>query len=188
MSTPVALPQFTASQYMEEAGTPQSSTSGAPVAFSPLNILVKFTPSINQLQVPSATPPITVALDPIQGRVDTDGQLKGINSEPVYYLNGSTINPCPTVSSADLPVHPVFTDTFAPAYWIDEDGNEVANPAGVPVWGIRLVSNSSLLALTNPLTYRVDYTAGDVVITPFRFAAPATDVPIDLSVVARLPL
>lgn len=188
MSTPVVLTQFTASQYMEEAETPQSSTSGDPVNFQPLNILVKFTPSINQIQVAGGTPPFTVALDPITARVDTDGNLKGINSEPVYYLSGSTINPCPTVSSASLPVHPVFTDTFAPAYWIDEDGNQVANPAGVPVWGIRLVANSSLLALPNPLTYRVDYTAGDVIITPFRFAAPTTDVPIDLSVVARLPV
>jgi hypothetical protein len=188
MTTPVVLPQFTVQQYMEEATVPLSSTTGAPVAFNPLNILVKFTPSISQLQVAGGTPPFTVALDPITARVDTDGNLKGINSEPVYYLNGSAINQCPTVSSADLPVHPVFTDTFAPAYWIDEDGNEVANPAGVPVWGIRLVSNSSLLGLTNPLTYRVDYSAGDVLISPLRFAAPATDVPVDLSVVARLPI
>lgn len=188
MSTPIALPQFTAQQYMQEAKTPDSSTSGDPVSVVPLNILVTFTPSVTEVQVADNVPPFTTALDPIKGRVDTDGHLKGINSEPVYYLDGVTINPCPTVSSADLPVTPVYTGTDLPAYWIDMDGNRVENPAGVAVWGVRLVASSALLALSKPLTYRVDYTKGDVMIRSFRFAAPATDVVVDLSSVDRIPL
>jgi hypothetical protein len=188
MSTPVALPQFTAVQIIEEALTPDSSVTGDPVSVQPLNILVAFTPSITEVEVGGNVPPFTVALDPIKGRVDTDGKLKGINSEPVFYVDGSTINPVPTVSSADLPVHPVWAGGVDPAYWIDEDGNQVANPAGTPQYGVRLVSNSSLLALANPLTYRVDYSHGDVLIASFRFAAPTTDVITDLSSVARLPL
>ena len=188
MSTPVALPQFTAVQFAEEAQTPGSSVTGDPVSVVPLPILVTFTPSITEVEVAGNTPPFVVALDPILGRVDTDGNLKGLNSEPVYYLDGVTINPCPTVSSADLPVTPVYTGSYAPAYWVDADGNEVANPAGTPVWGVRLVAGSSLLALPNPLTYRVDYSGGDVNLKSFRFAAATTDVPVDLSAVARIPL
>lgn len=188
MTTPIALPQFTVQQYMEEAQTPDVEASGDPVDIAPLNILVKFTPSQAEIEVGSYTPPFTAYLDPIQARVDTDGYLKGINSEPVYYQSGTTIYPCPSVSSASLPVHPVYAGTDLPAYWIDANGNEVANPPGNPVWGVRLVSSSSMLALTNPLTYRVDYTHGDVVINSFRFAAPTTDSVVDLSSVARLPV
>ena len=189
MSTPIALPQFTVQQFMEEAGQPDVNTSGDPVSISALNILVKFTPSATEVEVGGNTPPFTVALDPIQARVDTDGWLKGINSEPVYYQqNPNKINPVPTVSSAGLPVHAVYTGTDIPAYWADEDGNQVANPNGTPVFGVRLVSSSALLNLAQPLTYRVDYSAGDVKISPFRFAAPTSDSVVDLSTVARIPL
>lgn len=188
MSTPVALPQFTVTQYLEEAQTPDSTVSGDPVDVQPLNILVKFTPSVSEIQVAASTPPFTVYLDPIEGRVDTDGYLKGINSEPVYYLDGSTINPVPTVSGAGFPVHPVYAGANVPAYWIDDEGNEVANPAGTPVFGVRLVTNAAVFGLSKPLTYRVDYSRGPVVIQPFRFAAPTTDSVIDLTTVTRLPL
>lgn len=188
MTTPIALPQFTVQQYMEEAQTPDTTMPGDNVNVQPLNILLTFTPSQAEIEVAGNAPPFTVYLDPILGRIDTDGYLKGINSEPAYYLSGSTVNPVPTVSSAGLPVHPVYTGTDIPAYWIDASGNTVVNPAGTVVWGVRLVSNSTLLALTTPLTYRVDYSRGDVVINSFRFAAATTDVPVDLSSVARLPV
>lgn len=190
MSTPVALPQFTVQQYMEEARTPDSTASGDPVNVQPLNILVTFTPSVHEVQVSGNTPPFTLYMDPILARVDTDGYLKGINSEPVYYLDpdGTTIHSVPTVSTAGNPVHPVYAGADTPAYWIDDEGNEVANPPGTPVWGARLVQNAAMFGLSSPLTYKVEYHAGDVVISPFRFAAPATDSVIDLSTVTRLPL
>jgi hypothetical protein len=189
MTTPVALPQFTVQQYMEEAETPATTVSGDPVSVVPLNILVKFTPSQAEIEVGSNSPPFTVYLDPIQARVDTDGYLKGINSEPAYYLNGTTIEPVPTVNATSgLPVTPVYTGTDIPAYWVDADGNQTANPPGVPQWGVRLVQSNSMLGLQNPLTYRVDYTNGDVVIASFRFAAPTSDSIIDLSSVTRIPL
>jgi hypothetical protein len=53
---------------------------------------------------------------------------------------------------------------------------------------VRLVQNAAMFGLTQPLTYRVDYSAGDVVIQSFRFAAPATDSVVDLSSVTRLPV
>jgi hypothetical protein len=191
MTTPVALPQFTVQQYMEEAATPLDTTSGDPVNVEPLNILVKFTPSQSEIEVAGGTPlPFTVYLDPIIARVDTDGYLKGINSEPVYYLDpdGVTIHQVPQISSAGLPVHPVYAGTDLPAYWADDDGNDVPNPPGTVVWGVRLVQNAAMFALTNPLTYRVDYSAGDVVIKSFRFAALASDTLLDLSSVTRLDL
>jgi len=186
MTIPIALPQFTVAQLMEEAQTPDASLPGDPVSVSALNILVSFTPSQAEVQVPG-TPAFTTYLDQIQGRVDTDGRLKGINSNPVYYQQGSTINPVPTVSSASLPVHAVWAGGVDPAYWIDEDGNQVANPAGVPVYGVRLVSGA-LGGLTAPLTYRVDYSKGDVLIQSFRFTAPMSDTLIDLSTVTRIPV
>lgn len=186
MTVPIALPQFTVAQLMEEAQTPDASIPGDPVSVSALNILVAFTPSVTEVEVPG-TPAFTTALDAIQGRVDTDGRLKGINSNPVYYQSGSTINAVPTASSASLPVHAVFAGGVNPAYWIDEDGNQVANPAGTPVYGVRLVSGA-LGGLSDPLTYRVDYSRGDVLIRSFRFTAPLTDTLIDLSTVARIPV
>src|SRR5947209_14055198 len=188
MTTPVVLPQFTVRQFIEEAQTPDSSAPGDPVNFQPLNILVTFTPSVAEVQVSTGTPPFTVYLDPILARVDTDGYLKGINSEPVYYQDGATINPVPTVSAQGNPVHPVYAGADVPAYWIDDEGNQVANPAGTPVFGARLVQNAAMLNLSSPLTYKVVYHSGPVVIAPFRFAAPSTDSVIDLSTVARLPL
>jgi hypothetical protein len=188
MSTPVALPQFTVTQYVEEAQSPGSSASGDPVNIQPLNILLTFTPSVSEIEVGSNTPPFTAYLDVIQARVDTDGYLKGINSQPVYYDDSGTIYQDPQLSSAMLPVTPVYAGSDVPAYWIDEDGNEVPNPPGVPVWGVRLVQNAAMFNLSSPLTYRVDYSRGPVVIAPFRFAAPATDSVIDLSSVPRLPL
>lgn len=188
MSTPIALPQFTVQQYIEDAVTPDSSTPGAPVDVEPLNILVKFTPSVREIQVPSGTPPFTAYLDTIQGRVDTDGVLKGINSNPVYYKSGSTINPVPTVSGAGFPVHAVWTGGSDPGYWIDDEGNRVDNPAGTPVYGVRLVQSAAMFGLTDPLTYRVDYSRGPVPIKSFRFTAPATDSVIDLSSVTRIEL
>jgi hypothetical protein len=187
VSTPIGLPQFTVQQYMEEGQTPGSNVSGDPVTVAPLNILVTFTPSQAEIQVTEATPiPFTVYLDPVVARVDTDGYLKGINSEPVYYDDAGTIYQVPQLSSAGLPVTPVYAGADTPAYWIDADGNEVPNPPGLAVWGVRLVSNSSLLALANPLMYRVNYSRGDVVIHSFTFAAPSTDVTVDLSTVERL--
>jgi hypothetical protein len=123
MTTPVALPQFTVQQYMEEAQTPDSTAPGDPVDIQPLNILVTFTPSVHEIEVSSNTPPFTVYLDPITARVDTDGYLKGINSNPAYYLDpdGHTIHPVPTISSVGLPVSAVFAGSDAPAYWIDAD-------------------------------------------------------------------
>lgn len=188
MTTPVALPQFTVQQYMEEAETPGTDVPGDPVTIAPLTILVSFTPSVHEIEVASNTPPFTVYLDDIQARVDTDGYLKGINSEPVFYESGSTIYQVPQLSSAGLPVHPVYAGADTPAYWIDDDGNEVPNPPGNPVWGVRLVQSAAMFALSSPLTYRVDYARGDVVIDSFRFAAPATDSIVDLSSVTRLPV
>jgi hypothetical protein len=185
---PVALPQFTVTQFLQEAQTPDSNAPGDPVNVQPLNILVKFTPSVAEIQVSTATPPFTVYLDPIRGRVDTDGVLKGINSNPAYYLNGTTVNPVPTVSTAGFPVHAVWAGGHDPAYWIDDEGNEVANPSGTPVYGVRLVQSAAMFALPDPLTYKVEYSRGPVVIKPFRFAAPTTDSVIDLSTVTRLPL
>lgn len=188
MTTPVSLPQFTVQQYMEEASTADSSASGDAVNIQPLNILVTFTPSVAEIQVTSGAQPFTVYLDPILARVDTDGVLKGINSNPVYYDDNGTINPVPTVSSAGFPVHAVFAGQDVPAYWIDDEGNQVANPTGTPVFGARLVQNAPEFNLANPLTYKVVYHSGPVVIAPFRFAAPATDSVIDLSTVTRIPL
>jgi hypothetical protein len=190
MPTPVVLPQFTARQFIEEAQTPDSNAPGDPVNFQPLNILVTFTPSVAEIQVSTGTPPFTVYLDPIVARVDTDGLLKGINSNPAYYLDpdGTTIHPVPTLSAQGNPVHAVFAGSDVPAYWIDDEGNQVANPAGTPEFGARLVQNAAILGLSAPLTYKVTYHAGSVVIQPFRFAAPATDSVIDLSTVSRLPL
>lgn len=187
MSYPVALPQFTVKQYIEEAQSPISTEAGDAVNISPLNILVTFTPSQHEIEV-GTTVPFTVYLDPILARVDTDGFLKGINSEPVFYQSGSTIYPVPQLSSAGLPVHPVYAGLKTPAYWIDDVGNQVPNPPGSPVWGARLVQDAPLFDLAPPLTYRVDYSRGPVVINSFRFAAPATDSVIDLSSVMRLPL
>lgn len=191
MTTPVALPQFTVQQYMEEAQTPDSSASGDPVNIEPLNILATFTPSVHEIEVTGATPlPFTVYLDPIVARVDTDGFLKGINSNPAYYLDpdGHTIHPVPSISSVGFPVHAVFAGQRDPAYWIDDSGNQVPNPPGTPVYGVRLVQNAAMFGLSSPLTYKVDYHAGPVVIQSLRFAAPATDSIIDLSSVTRLPL
>lgn len=187
MSHPIALPQFTVQQYIEEAQTPDSTAAGDPVNVQPLNILVTFTPSVAEIEVGTSVP-FTVYLDPIVGRVDTDGYLKGINSNPAYYQSGSTIYPVPQLSSAGLPVYAVFAGTKNPAYWIDASGNQVPNPPGNPVWGVRLVQNAPFFNLPSPLTYRVDYHSGPVVIQPFRFAAPATDSVLDLSTVPRLPL
>lgn len=188
MTVPVVLPQFTVQQYMEEVQTPDVNTTGDPVQINALNILVRFTPSQAEIEVASHTPPFTVYLDQIQARVDTDGWLKGINSEPAYYDDNGTINFPPTVSSAGLPVSPVYAGSNVPAYWIDISGNQVPNPAGTPVFGVRLAQNSAMLGLTQPLTYRVDYSRGPVIIQPFRFAALATDSVLDLSSVTRLPL
>jgi hypothetical protein len=191
MSTPIPLPQFTVQQYMEEAQSPLDSVSGDPVNIAPLNILVTFTPSVHEIEVSGGTPiPFTVYLDPILARVDTDGYLKGINSEPVYYLDpdGHTIHQVPQLSSASLPVHPVYAGADTPAYWADDLGNDVANPPGTAIWGVRLVQNAAMFALSAPLTYRVDYMRGDVMINSFRFAALSTDSAIDLSSVTRLAL
>jgi hypothetical protein len=188
MSTPVPLPQFTVQQYLEEAQTPDSTASGDPVNVQPLNILVTFTPSVHEIEVPGATPPFTAYLDSIVARVDTDGYLKGINSEPVYYDDNGTLYLDPQLSSANLPVHPVYAGSKVPAYWIDEDGNQVPNPPGVPVWGVRLVQNAAMFNLSSPLTYRVDYSRGPVVLQSFRFDAPATDSVVDLSSVTRVAL
>jgi hypothetical protein len=188
MTVPIVLPEFTVAQIMEEAQTPDASLPGVPVSVSALNILVTLTPSIHEVQsLTSGGTAFTVYLDPMLGRVDTDGKLKGINSNPVYYDDNGTINPVPQQSSANLPVHAVFAGGYDPAYWVDEQGNQVANPAGDPVYGVRLVSNA-LVGLPDTLTYRVDYSKGDVLIQSFRFIAPEDDTLIDLSTVARIPL
>jgi hypothetical protein len=183
MSTPVPLPQFTVQQYIEEAQSPDPTTSGANVNVQPLPIVATFTPSVLEAEVGSNTPPFTVFFDPVEGRVDTDGKLKGLNSNPVYYQNGSTINPVPANATA------VFTDSHDPHHWLAADGvTIIANPAGTPVYGVRLVCGATMFNLDHPLTYRVDYSKGRVALDSFRFQALAVDGVVDLSTVTRLPL
>lgn len=183
MSTPVPLPQFTASQYIEEAEAPDVTVSGDAVNVQPLPIVATFTPSTSQAQVSSTTPAFTVVLDPIQGRVDTDGWLKGFNDEPAFYVDNGTVHPVPANATA------VFTNSHVPNHWLAADGlTTIPNPPGVPQWGVRLVCGATMFNFSKPLTYRVDYTQGRVQLSSFRFAAPATDQVVDLSSVARLPL
>jgi hypothetical protein len=183
MSTPVPLPQFTVSQYIEEAQSPDPATSGADINVQPLPIVATFTPDHRHAEVSSGTIPFTVVFDPVEGRVDTDGWLKGMNSEPVWYDDGGTINPVPANATA------VWTDSHDPDHWLAADGTTIiANPAGVPVYGVRLVCGATLFNLDKPLTYRVDYSKGRVDLPSFRFTAPATDIPVDLSTVTRIPL
>jgi hypothetical protein len=113
MTTPVALPQFTVQQYIEEAKSPDVAVSGDAVNVQPLPIVVTFTPSVSHAEVGSTTPPFTVYFDPIQGRVDTDGWLKGMNDQPAYYLDGTTVNPVPANAN------PVYTTSHEPDHWVD---------------------------------------------------------------------
>ena len=138
MSYPLALPQFTVQQFAEAAVTHDTAptSSGGDVQIQEITGLVTFTPNITEVVVGGSSPGL-VRLDPIIGRLDTDGNLKGINSEPVYYLSGTTRNPCPAG------LIPVFGGSYAPLNWVDEEGNVTANPDGTPVWGVRLIANSS---------------------------------------------
>lgn len=182
MTTPIALPQFTVTQYIEEAESPDVTVSGAAINVQPLPIVLTFTPNENVAQVGTSIP-FTVRLDPVQGRIDTDGWLKGMNDQPVYYLNGSTVVPVPANAT------PVYTNSKIPDHWLAADGiTSIPNPPGVPQWGVRLVCGATEFNFPVPLTYRVDYTQGRVILPSFRFAAPAVDSTLDLSTVARLPL
>lgn len=183
MSTPVPLPQFTVVQFIEEAESPDPATSGADINIQPLPIVAMFSPSVLSAEVGSTTPPFTVEFDTVEGRVDTDGWLKGLNSNPVYYNDSGTINPVPANATA------VFTDSHDPNHWLAADGvTIIPNPAGVPVYGVRLVCGAAMFNFANPLTYRVDYSKGRVALGSFRFQALAADGTVDLSTVTRLPL
>lgn len=190
MTTPVLLPLFTVQELVESFVTHDSLEAGGDPDVQPVTAIVTFTPSVAEVVVTVSGRPLTVRLRPIRGRLGTDGVLKTINAEPVYYQNGSTRNPVPAGTS------PIYgSDGETPAYWIQPDGTHVANPSGTPVYGVRLVANSDTLSVPGGvLDYKVTYSGvvyderDDLSINPFSFHALTTDDVIDLGTVERLPI
>ena len=158
--------------------------AGGEPDFGTITGLVTFTPDHSVIESSTLTPAQTVLLQPIQGRIEEDGKLKTLDSAPLYYMSGQTRNLCPAG------LRPVFVDGD-PAYWVDEEGNHTANPAGTPVYGVRLLANSAALGPLPSLRYRVDYShvvfdGGAKVLPSFTFEAPATDITLDLATVPRV--
>lgn len=182
--TSVPLTQFTVQQFAEAAVDHDSGVSGADVDVEPIAALLTFTPSQSEFVITSGATPVVVRLQPIHGRLDTDGILRTINHNPVYYLDGSTRNACPDNAT------PVFGDQADPMYWVQPDGTHVDNPTGTPIYGVRLVANDASLGITG-LSYKVVYTTAvyddrsGMPVNGFTFAAPDSDVPVDLSAVTR---
>lgn len=189
MTTPVSLPLFTVQEFAEAIVSHDSTMSGDDPTIQPVTALVTFTPSANEVVVPGSSPPMTVRLRPILGRLDTDGHLKGINGEPLYYQDSSTRNPVPSGAS------PIPASDGTPAYWITPDGTHIDNPAGTPVYGVRLMQNSTALAIPGGvLDYTVTYSGviydarDDLGLNSFKFHALTTDDIVDLGSVTRLPV
>lgn len=153
--------------------------------------LVTFTPSVPVVESATLTPVQTVLLEPIQGRIEEDGKLKTLDSAPLYYMDGDTRNAIPTDPNPDHgPLRPVFVDGD-PAYWTDENGNHFEPPDGTPVYGVRLLANSEAVGPLPSLTYHVEYSHAVYdgqprTIPSFTFAAPESDVTLDLATLTRL--
>jgi hypothetical protein len=184
----MTLTYFTVQQFAEAVVSHDDTiASGADPNVEVITAILTFTPSVSEIVLSGATPPVLIRMQPILGRLDTDGNLKAIDSEPVYYLSGSTRNPCPAGLT------PVFGDSHDPLYWVDSEGDHTANPAGTPIYGVRLVADIGL-QLANPLTYKVDYSKtvydaqANLPINSLRFTAPDSDVVIDLSTVTRIAI
>lgn len=151
--------------------------AGGDPDFGTITGLVTFTPQLSVIESRTLTPMTTVLMQPIVGRIEEDGKLKTLDSAPLYYVDGDTRNACPTGKI------PVFVDGD-PAYWRDEEGNHYDNPAGTPVYGVRLVANSAAIGATT-LTYKVDfskvvYDHSSRTIPSFYFPAPTSDVEVDM--------
>lgn len=174
---------FTMTGFDRVLQTDMTDAGGEP-DFGTITALVTFTPSVSVVESTTLTPAQTVLLRPIQGRIEEDGKLKTLDSAPLYYMDGVTRNLCPAG------LRPVFVDGD-PAYWVDAEGNHTANPAGTPVYGVRLVANSAALGPLTSLTYRVDFSHAvfdgeQRTIPSFTFAAPSTDTTLDLASVTRV--
>ena len=173
----VSFTYFTVTGFFQVLQTDLTDAGGEP-DIGQITGLVTFTPLVSEVESKTLSPMTTVLLDPIVGRIEEDGKLKTLDSAPLYYVNNGTRNLCPAG------LRPVVVNGD-PAYWVNTSGVQTANPAGTPVYGIRLVANSAALGPLPSLKYRVDYSKvvfdGATRILPsFEFTAPATDVEIDL--------
>lgn len=190
--TPVALPLFTVQEFAEAFVTHDSLVAGGDPTVQPITALVTFTPSVSEVVLTGTSPPVTVRLRPIVGRLGTDGVLRTINANPLYYQDGDDRHPVPAGT------HPIYADDgVTPAYWIDDEGTHTENPDGTPVFGVRLVANSATLSGSIPggvLDYQVTYSGvvfdshDDLGVAPFSFHALTTDTVLDLGTVTRLPV
>ena len=176
---------FSVTGQFESLVTDSTDTGGEP-DIGPVSALVTFTPSAPIVEGVALTPMHTVILQPITGRIEDDGILKTLDSAPLYYVEGEVRHQNP---GPDL--RPVFVEGV-PAYWVDLEGAHTANPPGVPVFGVRLVANTTALGPLSRLDYRVDFThvvfdgANERHIPTFTFTAPTSDTVVDLASVARV--
>lgn len=166
--------------------------AGGEPDFGVITALVTFTPNVSVIEATKMTPAATVLLEPMRGRIEEDGRLKTLDSAPLYYMDGDTRNPIPIDPNPDhtSPLRPVFVDN-EPAYWVDEEGTHYDVPDGVPVYGVRLLANTEAVGPLPSLTYHVDfshavYDRHERVIPSFTFAAPESDVTLDLATLTRL--
>jgi hypothetical protein len=168
---------FTVTGFFRVLQTDMTDAGGEP-DFGTVTGLVTFTPTYSVVESPTLSPLTTVLLQPIQGRIEEDGKLKTLDSAPLYYQDGETRNLCPDGLT------PVMVNGN-PAYWVDSQGAQTPNPAGTPVYGVRLVANSEAMGPLDALSYRVDfskvvYDKSTRVIPSFTFTAPSTDVEVDI--------
>lgn len=182
---------FTVTGFDRVLQTDYTDAGGEP-DFGVVTALVTFTPSVSVIEAKLLTPATTVLLEPCRGRIEEDGRLKTLDSAPLYYMDGDTRNPIPTDPNPDhtSPLRPVFVDN-EPAYWVDEEGTHYDVPDGVPVYGVRLLANSEAVGPLPSLTYHVEfshavYDRHERVIPSFSFAAPESDVTLDLATLTRL--
>lgn len=181
---------FTVTGFDRVLQTDYTDAGGEP-DFGVVTALVTFTPSVSVIEAKLLTPATTVLLEPCRGRIEEDGRLKTLDSAPLYYVDGDTRNPIPTDPNPEHgPLRPVFVDGD-PAYWTDENGNHYEPPSGTPVYGVRLLANSEAVGPLPSLTYKVEfshvvYDRDQRTIPSFSFAAPESDVTLDLATLTRL--